>query len=58
VYSVQCSETDIGVGTVHSVVRLLLVCVQCTVQNETVIVVCTVYSVVRLLLVCVQFTAQ
>jgi len=33
VYSVQCR------------VRLLLVCVQCTVQSETVIGVCTVYSV-------------
>ena len=32
VYSVQCG------------VRLLLVCVQCTVQSETVIGVCTVYS--------------
>jgi len=58
VYSVQCSKTVIGVCTVHSVVRLLLVCVQCTVQNETVIGVCTVHSVVRLLLVCVQCTVQ
>ena len=31
-YSVQCR------------VRLLLMCVQCTVQSETVIGVCTVYS--------------
>jgi len=49
VYSAQCT------------VRLLLVCVQCTVQSETVIGVCTVHSAqcrVRLLLVCVQCTVQ
>jgi len=68
VYSVQCSKTVIGVCTVHSAVRLLLVCVQCTVQNETywcvyrahcsetVIGVCTVYIAVKHLLVCVQCT--
>jgi len=39
-------------------VRLLLVCVNCTVQIETVIVLCTVYRAVRLLLVCVQCTVQ
>jgi len=43
VYSAQCSESVIGVYTVHSVVRLFLLCVQCTVQNETVIGVCTVH---------------
>jgi len=31
-YSEQCSETVIGVCTVQSAVRLLLVCVQSTVQ--------------------------
>jgi len=44
VYSVQCSEAVIGVCTVYSAVRMLLVCVQCTVQSETVIRVCTVHS--------------
>jgi len=34
----------IGVCTVQSRVRLLLVCVQCTVQSETVTGVCAVYS--------------
>jgi len=53
VYSEPCSETVIGVCTLYSAVRLLLVCVQCTVQDETVIGVCTVYSAVKLLLVCV-----
>ena len=42
--------------------RLLLVCVQCTVQSETVVGVCTVHSAqcrVRLLLVRVQlYSAQ
>ena len=69
-YSVQCSETVIGVCTVYSAVRLLLVCVQCRVQcdsyryvysvqyRETVIGMCTVYIAVRVLLVLVQCTVQ
>jgi len=56
VYIAQCSENVIGVCTVHIVVRLLLVCVQCTVKldcywcaysvqcSDTVIGVCTVHS--------------
>ena len=62
-YSVQCSENVIGMCTVYSAVRMLLVCVQCTVKfdcywyvfsvqcNETLIGMCTVYRSVRLLLV-------
>ena len=64
------NETVIGVCTVHSAVRLLLVCVQCSVQrdcywyvyseqcSENVIGICRVYSAVKLLLVCVQCTVQ
>jgi len=44
VYSAQLSETDIVMCTVNNAVRLLLVCVQCTVQSETLICVCTEYS--------------
>ena len=58
--------------TVYSAVRLLCVCVQCTVQSETVILVYTVHSVgldcywcvysaqcrVRLLLVFLKCTVQ
>ena len=69
-YSVQYSENVIGMCTVYSSVRLLLVCVQCTVQRESysyvysvqcseiVIGICTVYSAVRLLLVFVQCRVQ
>ena len=69
-YSVQCSETVIGMCTVYSKVTLLLVCLQFTVQcdcywyvnsvvsRETVIVMCTVYIAVKFLLVCVQCTVQ
>jgi len=70
VYSAPCSETDIVMCTVNNGVRLLLVCVQRTVQSETLIGVCTEYSAerdrywcmcsaqcrLRLLLVCVQCT--
>jgi len=31
-YSVQCSETVIGMCTGYSTVKMLLVCVQCTMQ--------------------------
>ena len=69
-YSVQCSETVIGMCTVYSGVSLLLMCLQRTVHLdcywpmysaqciETLIGVCTVHSAVRLLLECVQCTVQ
>jgi len=44
VYSLQFSETFIGMFTLYIAVRLLWLCVQCTVQSEIVIGVWTLNS--------------